>query len=138
MEDKKTRVAVNVFVLRGNELLLGKRKNTAGDGDWGLPGGHLEYQESLVEGAKRELLEETGLNANLVLESVVNDPLREEDTHYLHINFLAKDVSGEPELKEPGKCYEWGWFSLNDLPDNIFIGHKKIIPAFLNKINFVD
>jgi hypothetical protein len=39
---------------------------------------------------------------------------------------------------EPNKCYEWKYFSLDDLPEPIFIGHKKIIPAFIEKTVFID
>lgn len=138
MDAKRPKIGVNVFVIRDNQLLLGQRKNTAGDGDWGLPGGHFEWMESLIEGAKRELFEETGLTADLTFLNLINDPLPDKDTHYVHINFLASHVIGEPKLMEPNKCYEWKFFPLDALPENIFLGHKKIIPAFLNKVHFVD
>ncbi len=139
MNKDRPKVAINVFVTRENKLLLGQRKNTTGDGFWGLPGGHLEYMESLTEGAARELLEETGLVATkLHFINLVNDPQLQDNTHYLHIGFLAEGIMGEPELKEPDKCYEWRWFELDDLPENIFIGHRHCIPAFLNKTMFND
>lgn len=138
MSEKITKVAVNVFVVRDNKLLLGKRKNVVGDGFWCIPGGHLEYGESIVAGAERELKEETGLTANLSFFSVVNDYLQEEDTHYIHFQFLAENIVGEPKLEEPDKCYEWKWFALNKLPKDIFVGHKKVIPTILDKTVFVD
>lgn len=139
MEKDRPKIAVNVFVLRGDKLLLGRRKNTIGDGDWGLPGGHLERMESLTAGAKRELEEETGLKAGkLSLVHIINDPRTEDNTHYMHVNFLAKDVSGEPELREPNKCYEWRWFQLSALPDNIFLGHRKCIAAFPDSAKLLD
>ena len=138
MDKQRPKVGVNVIVVKDNMLLLGQRRNTAGDGDWGLPGGHLEFGESAIDGAKRELLEETGLTANLEFTNIVNDPLVDKNTHYIHLNFLASNVVGEPTLVEPEKCYEWKFFPLNDLPLNIFIGHAKIIPAFINKFTFVD
>jgi 8-oxo-dGTP diphosphatase len=137
MDKLRPKVAVNVFVVKDNKLLLGKRKGT-GDGFWGLPGGHLEYMETLVTGAKRELLEETGLTADLTFENIISDPMKDDNTHYIHINFLAHNVANEPKLMEPNKCYEWKWFPMNELPENIFCGHKKIIPAFLSKTIFVD
>lgn len=138
MDKSITKVAVNIFVVKDKKLLLGKRKNTSGDGFWGLPGGHLEYMEHLIGGAKRELKEETGLTADLEFENIVNDPVKDDGTHYIHINFLASNVIGEPELKEPNKCYEWKWFPLNGLPKNIFVGHKRVIPAFLTRTIFTD
>jgi 8-oxo-dGTP diphosphatase len=141
MEKLRPKIGVNVFVVKDNKLLLGKRKNTVGDGYWGLPGGHLELMESLTAGAKRELEEETGLTADrLVFSHIINDPLPEEGTHYIHIDFLAEGVHGEAKVMEPEKCAEWKWFDLNNLPpyDEIFLGHRKIIPAFINKITFID
>jgi len=138
MEKPIIKVAVNVFVIKDNKILLGKRKHVKSDGFWGLPGGHLESMESLIGGAKRELEEETGLTANLIFESIVNDPLSEDNTHYVHINFLADEVEGEPRIMEPNKCYEWRWFLLSELPLNLFLGHRDTIKTFLNKEGFAD
>lgn len=139
MSNERPKLAVNVFVVRNNKLLLGKRKNTAGDGDWGLPGGHVEAMESLLEAAKRELQEETGLKTNtLVFNNFVNDPRPEDSSHYLHVNFLAEGITDEPVLMEPNKCYEWKWFDLDELPKNIFLGHRRCIPAFLENKTYND
>ncbi|MFA7252468.1 MAG: NUDIX domain-containing protein [Candidatus Paceibacterota bacterium] len=141
MKIERPKVGVNVFVIKDNKLLLGKGKNVFGDGYWGLPGGHLEGGESMTGGAKRELKEETGLTADkLTFLNVINDPPIDEGGHYVHVGFLAEDVQGEPRLTEPDKCSELKWFDLNDLPqeEEIFIGHRKQIAAFLNKIVFVD
>lgn len=82
MEKDRPKIAVNVFVRRGDTLLLGRRRNTVGDGYWGLPGGHLEKMESLAEGAKMELEGETGLKAGkLSLVHIINDSRKEDGTH---------------------------------------------------------
>jgi 8-oxo-dGTP diphosphatase len=95
--------------------------------------------ERLEDGAKRELEEETGLKAGkLTFLHMINDPRTEDNSHYLHIDFLAENWVGELELKEPDRCYEWKWFDLNNLPKNIFLGHQKSIKAFFEKKFFVD
>lgn len=137
---ERPRVAVNVFVIRNNKLLLGKRKGRS-DGYWGLPGGHLEWQETLMHGAQRELEEETGIRTDdLRFLHIVADSTPEDNAHYIHINFVAEKTIGEPELKEPDKCYEWRWFDIQQLPpsEEIFIGHRRCIPAFLEKRVFTD
>ena len=131
-------VGVNVFVVRDNKLLLGKRKHVFGDGTWALPGGHLENKESMKAAGIRELDEETGMSAtDLEFVGLVNTP-RGSRGHYLQIGFLAKDATGEPELREPDRCNEWQWFKLNNLPEEIFDGHDRLIQAFLNKSYFTD
>lgn len=137
-EYEKFNTGVNIFVLRDDELLLGKRKNVYGEGCWGLPGGHLECKEKMEEAAQRELKEETGLEATeFEFLNLVND-IR-QDEHYIQVGFLAKDVSDdEPRLIEPDRCEEWKWFDLDSLPDNIFIGHIEQIKAFRENIYFID
>lgn len=131
------RIGVNVFVLKDGKVLLGKRIGKRGYGTWCLPGGHFEWGESLAGAAARELEEETSIKSdNLEFLHLVNDP--QEETHYVHIDFFAKDWSGEPKVTEPDKFAEWKWFDLDDLPDPIFIGHQKLLPVFIKKIGFLD
>ena len=67
---------------------------------------------------------------------MVNEP--RQDTHYVHIDFLARNWEGEPKVMEPEKFAEWNWFDLNNLPEPIFVGHQKLIPAFTQKNIFQD
>ena len=137
MELRVPKIGVNVFVLNEGKLLLGKRKGKRGYGTWSLPGGHFEYGESFTAAAKRELEEETGIKAEaLKFVQLINQPLN--DSHYVHINFLAKTWHGVPRCMEPNKFSEWRWFDLTNIPANIFIGHKQFFPALLDTISYVD
>ncbi|MDD2807317.1 MAG: NUDIX domain-containing protein [Patescibacteria group bacterium] len=130
-------IGINVFVVKNNQLLLGKRKGVYGAGTWGLPGGHLETGEAMEDAAARELMEETGLQANnFEFANVVND--RSGNQHYLQIGFTAQNTDGELTLKEPDRCEEWKWFKLNELPPELFPPHIKQIENFLKKTNFID
>lgn len=131
-------VGVNIFIVRDGKLLLGKRKNAYGAGTWGLPGGHLEFGESVKKAAARELEEETGLRAdNFAFVNVIND--LHNDQHYLQIGFLAEGVENtEPILKEPDRTEEWKWFDLDNLPKEIFSSHVKQIQAFREKSYFSE
>ena len=131
------KIGVNVFVLRDGKILLGKRIGKTGYGTWCLPGGHFEYGESLAGAAERELEEETSIvSSHLRFLHLVNDPM--EHAHYVHIDFIADEWTGEPRVTEPDKFAEWKFFDLNNLPTEIFIGHQKLIPAFMNSIAFID
>lgn len=61
----RPRVAVAVVVFRDNKLLFVKRKNPPAQGTWALPGGSVECGETLAEAAKREVMEETGLDVRV-------------------------------------------------------------------------
>lgn len=137
-DDYKTfHVGVNVFVVKDGKLLLGKRKNVFGDGTFGLPGGHLEPGETMTGAARRELKEETNLDAKeMVFSNLVNN--RGQKDHRLQIGFLAEGVSGEPIIMEPDRCDELKWFPLNKLPENLFPPHIKQIQNFLDNSNFID
>jgi len=55
------KVGVGVMILKDGKVLLGKRKNAHGEGQYANTGGHVEPMESLVDTAKRETMEEAGI-----------------------------------------------------------------------------
>jgi len=130
-------IGINVFVIRDGKLLLGKRKNIFGNGTWGLPGGHLEPRESMMDAAARELMEETGLRAkSFEFSNVVND--KGSNKHYVQIGFIAQEVEGEPEVKESDRCWQWQWFPLDHLPAELFPPHIQQIENLLHQSPFAD
>jgi 8-oxo-dGTP diphosphatase len=126
-------IGVVVLVKIDGKILLGKRLSEVGFGEWGLPSGKLMPGESMVAGAKRELLEETGLTVDdLEFINITND-VRRTDDHWIHLVFLAKGIHGQPKVMETDKCESWEWFSTDKLPKPLFYGHTKLLEAILNK-----
>lgn len=118
---------MGVIVLKGNKVLLGKRKNAHGDGTWNFPGGHLEFGESVEICAKREVLEETGMKIkNLKLGPFTNDIFKKDGKHYITLFVIAKYASGKPQVLEPQKCERWEWFSWDKLPKPLFLPLKNL------------
>ena len=60
-QETKPRVGIGIMVFKEGKILLGKRKNSHGSGEYAFPGGHLEYMESYKECALREIAEECGI-----------------------------------------------------------------------------
>ena len=123
--EKQVKIGVGLYILDDkNHLLLGLRKSSHGNGMWCPPGGHLEYGESFEKAAQRETLEETGLTVetkDISLMGITNDFFTESGKHYVTIHLLSKKFEGTLHLSEPEKCAEWRWFSLEKLPENLFL-----------------
>src|SRR5947208_2125026 len=74
-----------------DKLLLIRRKNPPFQGQYALPGGFIEYGETVETAAARELTEETGLvPAKLELVGVYSDPDRDPRRHVISIAYLAR------------------------------------------------
>lgn len=116
------------------EVLLSLRKNTGyRDGEYELPGGHVEAGEDLMRAMIREAKEE------LLID------IKEKDlkiVHILHhhtgdrVNFIltADTYKGIPSIGEPEKCEKLEWFEINSLPKNIIKKVKKSIEEINNGI----
>lgn len=135
--DKKyPKVGVGVMIKNEKgEILLGLRQGSHGAGEWSFPGGHLEMGETIFETAARETKEETGLEVDgFELISVADEMryLKSDGKHYLNIGVSAHYKGGEALVMEPDKCLEWGWFNLDNLPDNLFEGTELVINNYKN------
>jgi 8-oxo-dGTP diphosphatase len=129
-----TLVGVELFARRAGGILLGKRKNCAGAGTWALPGGHLEFNERLVDTMCREAAEELGViiePEELRLVSVVDDLQPENNLHYVHVSFEQENPAWEPRIMEPERCAEWRYFPLSGLPERFFEPHRAIVANYL-------
>jgi 8-oxo-dGTP diphosphatase len=115
------RVGVGVIVMRGELVLLGERKGSHGAGTWALPGGHLEFGESIEECAAREVREESGLVVHAFARGpYTNDLFTSEAKHYVTLFVTAHALVGEPQVLDPHKCSAWLWFRWSELPQPLF------------------
>ncbi|XP_068653400.1 nudix hydrolase 1 [Aristolochia californica] len=119
------RVGVVAFVIKGRQVLLGRRRAVVGNATFALPGGHLEFGESFAECAAREVKEETGLDIHKVeFLTVTNNVLLDEakPCHYVTIfmRSVPSDATRSPETLEPEKCDGWDWYDWENLPKPLF------------------
>lgn len=131
--EKRPSVGFGVYILRNGKVLLGRRKNSHGEGAWCATGGHLEFGESFEEGAKRETLEEAGIKIkNIRVGGTTNDIFEKEKKHYVTIALIADWDSGEATMMEPDKWNEWGWFEWDNLPDPLFLPFQNLLKQKFN------
>ena len=111
----KFAIATVVAVLiSGDRVLLVERGHPPAVGKWSFPGGVIKAGERLCEAAKRELIEETGLEAEpmgilWVLNNIVRDPDGGVKFHYLivHVLFDSSSVRGELKAGEDARNAAW-------------------------------
>jgi 8-oxo-dGTP diphosphatase len=87
---------VGVICFRGAEVLLIRRGTAPRLGDWSIPGGRLEWNEAVRDCALRELMEETGVRAELLGLVDVIDGFFGDQRHYVLIDYAARWIEGEP------------------------------------------
>jgi 8-oxo-dGTP diphosphatase len=80
---KFPKVGVAVILRREQYILIGERISSLGKDTWGLPGGKLDFGEDLIDGAVREVFEETGIEINPISLSLVatTSAIFDEETH---------------------------------------------------------
>ena len=128
-EEKRPKVGVGVIVVKEGKILFLRRKGAHGEGTWSVPGGHLEFGESIEECAFREVEEETGIKIkNVKVGPFTNDIFNEEDKHYITVYAIAEHDSGDPESKEEF-VQEVHWADWGELPKPLFIPFQNLIDS---------
>lgn len=121
-------VGVGVIVLRNGLVLLGKRRGSHGAGTWALPGGHLEYGETIEHCAQREVMEETGLAIHSLMRGpYTSNVFHEERKHYVTLFVIARSGTGEPQVREPSRCSAWQWFRWSQPPRPLFTPLESLL-----------
>jgi len=112
------RVGVGAFITdAAGRLLLVKRRRDPEAGCWGLPGGKVDFGETLIDAVVREIEEGVGV-AIVVTEliCIVDQIDQAQETHWVAPVYRATIKSGEPRNREPQALEAVDWFKLNDLP----------------------
>lgn len=111
-------VGVSVLCHHNGMALLVKRGKEPYLGHWSLPGGMVDLGEPLATAAARELMEETGITAELsgpveTFDSIQRDPDGKVKAHFILVVFMGSYCHGE--LKAADDAAEAGWFPLDRL-----------------------
>lgn len=112
------KLAALAVVVRGDQVLLVKRRNEPDAGLWGFPGGHVDLGETAMQAAARELHEETGLLSRPVRYLTNVDVIELDDDGSVRFHFLLAAVhceylSGEPIAQDD--VSEARWWAVADV-----------------------
>ena len=116
---------------KGNSILLGRRAYSPGKGEWGLPGGFMELNETLEEAALRELKEETRLDGkvNKILGTCSHYGSIFGDILLIGMVVdLSDDISSMMAGDDISELY---FFNINSLPNLAFECHQKIVNYYI-------
>ncbi len=139
MERFKQITSIYLILIRDNKVLLLKRQNTGyEDGKYGLPAGHLEDNETIREGLKREIKEEIGIDINVDDLMLVHTMHRKEEDTRVDFFFEVSRYEGTPLNAEHEKCSDLSWFPLDNLPSNIIPYIKTAIENSLKGIIYSE
>ncbi len=131
---KKPAVTVDAVVEVEYKILLIKRKNAPYKGQWALPGGFVEYGESVEEAIKREVMEESNVKIEITgLIGVYSKPGRDPRGHVISVCFRAK---GQGEEKSGSDAVDARLFNLDEaLKEDLAFDHEKILRDYMGWIN---
>jgi len=105
-------VSVGALVIEDGRALMIRRGKEPLKGEWSLPGGAVEIGETLADAVKRELREETGLDAEVgevigVFDRIYPDASGRTEYHYILVDFLCRRTSGDPNPAGDVDAAQW-------------------------------
>lgn len=122
-------VASDLILLDGTKVLLVQRGEEPDKGWWDIPGGYLDWDQTLEESTVRELLEETGLVVkpeDIELFQIGSNPNNKAQNQVLDIYYVTKKFSGEITI-DGVEITDAQWFDLHKLPGNIAFDHREAL-----------
>jgi len=129
-------IGVGVMVFdESDKVLLGLRIKAGEETSWCFPGGKIEAGETFEQSAAREVFEETCLKldiANIQPFTVLIDQASPRINTTIGLSFKLTDSSLKEQIivTEPDIFERWNWFSLSDLPSNLFPASEAMINAW--------
>ena len=128
---RQPKLTVDIIIEIGDKVVLVKRRNPPPG--WALPGGFVDYGETLEQAAVREAKEETSLDiVNLRQFHAYSDPKRDPRHHTVTMVFVAQG-RGVPRAADDAQ--ELGLFSRDDLPEPLAFDHRQLLEDYFARRN---
>ncbi len=123
--------ACDGILIEGNRILLIRRGREPFKGEWGVPGGRIEDDETAEQCLVREMKEETGLDVEPVkLVGIYSDPLRDPRL-IIAAAYLVKRTGGE--VRGGDDAAEAGWYELDKMPP-LCTDHGRMVKDALSQL----
>jgi len=120
-------LTVDIIIEVSGGVILIERKNPPPG--YALPGGFVDYGESLESAARREAREETSLRVKLREQFYTySEPGRDPRHHTVTTVFLARVLSGKPRARDDARAL--GIFREGNLPEEIAFDHRRILEDY--------
>jgi len=120
---------VDIIIEHPEGIVLIERKNPPHG--WAIPGGFVDYGETVEAAAVREAREETGLKVTLIRQfHTYSDPKRDDRLHTVSIVFIAR-ATGTPVAADDAK--DIGLFSRESIPSNLCFDHNQILDDYFHQ-----
>lgn len=130
-------VTVHLLFIRENQILVARRSNTGyRDGEYSVPAGHLEGEETVRAAAAREAQEEVGVRieaGDIRFSSVMH---RIEGDERVDFFVHVREWRGEIVNAEPDKCNDLRWVDFDSLPGNTIPYVRRAIANHLDGVPF--
>jgi 8-oxo-dGTP diphosphatase len=122
-------LGVGLAILRDGKLLLCRRMKAPEAGHWNIVGGKVDHGEPAADAASREAEEETGLTIGpITYLGVTEQIIKADGQHWVSLLYKATETEGEPQLTEPDKLSEIGWYDLDALPEPLSVFTRAVLP----------
>jgi len=122
-------LTVDAIAIRDSQIILIRRKNPPFQGNYALPGGFVEYGETVENAVLREFGEETGMEAEIEkLVGIYSEPDRDPRGHTVSVVFKLGITGGTMQAGDDAA--EIALFPFEGLPELAF-DHAKIISDYL-------
>lgn len=124
---KNRRLAVDAIIVKDSKILLIKRATEPFKDLWALPGGGVDYNETLEEALKKEVQEEVGLLVKSTKFLNIYSKPERDPFQVIALTYIT-EVTGNPKAGTDASEYQW--FALDNLPKPLGFDHEKIIADY--------
>lgn len=116
MEKANSIVIVAGIIERDGRYLLVQEAKPQCYKQWNIPAGHLELGENILDGAKREIREETGCDVKLTGLCQVGNCIH-DDHDRIYLVFTTTLLNDKPKIEHPEEILDLGWFTYEEILD---------------------